>query len=195
MQRHLHLIISLLLYTVCAGTAWAASVKISVGSQEGAPKSDIAVPISLAGASAVGAIEFDLAYDANVCTATKIEKGALAANTMLESSVSKPGRVRIALVSQAGISGDGVLATVHFTAAASAGKSNLAIEDARAWVVPKAREGMAGTQHLIDAQVIAASGTLAVTGQMPWWIFGGAFIVLLLLLAAYRKTRRRAVVP
>src|SRR4051812_38548016 len=51
-----------LLLVLWPSTAWAASVTVSVASQDAAAGKDVAVPVKLRGASAIGALEFDLVY-------------------------------------------------------------------------------------------------------------------------------------
>ncbi|MBL7062023.1 MAG: hypothetical protein ISS54_04735 [Dehalococcoidia bacterium] len=48
------------------------------------------VPVNANGASNVGSLEFELVYDPAVLEATGVEKGTLAGNAMMESSVDRP---------------------------------------------------------------------------------------------------------
>lgn len=189
---------SIVILLACAfnlPAAVAGSVKISAGSHESGAGSAIAVPIQLTGAHGLSAIEFDVTFDPNVVTAAKFEKAALASNTMMESSVSTPGRARIALVSQAGTSGDGVLATLHLVGGSS-GKTALTIENARAWALPKGHEGHTGMQHLIDVQVLSEAGSITIGGGISRVFLGSIFAALALgaIVLFFRSRRPRQAV-
>lgn len=94
---------------------------------------EVEVPINAEGASKVGSLEFVLVYDPALLEATKVEKGTLAGNAMMEPSVDIPGRVWVGMVDANGMSGDGSVAVVIFKVLAEEGTSPLTLEDIDAY--------------------------------------------------------------
>lgn len=86
------------------------------------------MPINAKGASKVGSLEFVLVYDPSVLEATKVEKGMLAGNTMMESSVETPGRVWVGMIDPNGMNGDDSVAMVSFKVLGKEGISALDLE-------------------------------------------------------------------
>lgn len=72
------------------------------------------VAVNAKGANNVGSLEFELIYDTAVLQAVGVEKGTLAGNAMIDSSVERPGRVWVGMVDSNGINGDGSLVVVSF---------------------------------------------------------------------------------
>ncbi|HEY66329.1 MAG TPA: hypothetical protein G4O02_17400 [Caldilineae bacterium] len=104
-------LVLLLTLTSCASEEEIASAPTA------APTSifeEIKLPVHAKGAGRVGSLEFVLVYDPAVLEATKVEKGALAGNAMMEFSVKTPGRVWVGMIDAQGMSGDGPLAIVFF---------------------------------------------------------------------------------
>ena len=96
----------------------------------GSGENQVTVPINLEGASNVGSISIELAYDSTVLEATDIEAGALASNAMMEYNISTPGQVIIGIIDSSGINGEGVVAEIGFNVIDSDGTSSLTLDTA-----------------------------------------------------------------
>lgn len=171
-------------------TAGAAALTLVVGSVQGEANRSVQVPIQIKGAPNVGALQFDLVYDARVLQVDKVARGALVANALLDSNTSTPGRVRIGVVTTEGLKGDGILANVGFQVRGSAGASSaLTIENARAWDVP---------DHF-EILVNVEAGRVEVAAASPPWLLIAALVVavviVLFLLLLVRRRRKSARTP
>lgn len=76
----------------------------------------VKVPIMVKEAKQVGSLELLMTYDPTVLKATKVEKGVLANNAMMEFSIDKPGRVWIGIIDAQGMNGNGSIALIHLQA-------------------------------------------------------------------------------
>lgn len=179
---------------VCASLVWAmtasaAALTVRVATREGEGGSTVQLPIEVAGAAKVGALQFDLVYDPQVVQADTVTRGALGGNALLDFNSSVPGRLRVGIVTTDGLQGDGVLANVNFKITGRAGaNSALTVENARAWETPS---------HL-EVLVNSEAGRVSVTAGSPGWMVlggGAAFAVLLLLLLLFALSRRRKPTP
>ncbi|PKB64904.1 MAG: hypothetical protein BZY80_01565 [SAR202 cluster bacterium Io17-Chloro-G2] len=74
----------------------------------------VQVPINLKGAYQVGSLELVLTYEPSVLEVTGVANGDLAGDAIIESLVSTPGKVWIAMISADGVTGDGPMAMVSF---------------------------------------------------------------------------------
>ena len=74
----------------------------------------VQVPINLKGAYQVGSLEFVLNYEPSLLEVTGVAKGELAGDAIIESVVSTPGKVWIAMIAAGGVTGDGSVAVVSF---------------------------------------------------------------------------------
>ena len=74
----------------------------------------VQVPINLKGAYQVGSLEFVLNYEPSLLEVTGVAKGDLAGDAIIESLVSAPGKVWIAIIAADGVTGDGSVAVVSF---------------------------------------------------------------------------------
>jgi len=74
----------------------------------------VRVPINLKGAYQLGSLEFVLAYEPSLLEFTGVAAGDLAGDAIIESLVSTPGKVWIAMIDADGVTGDGSLAVVSF---------------------------------------------------------------------------------
>lgn len=178
------------LFVLTVAVASAAAMTISTGALEGQSGGTIQVPLQLTGAPEVGALHLELLYDPKVLSPEAVTKGALAGNNaLLESNLSRPGRVVFGLVTLDGIKGDGTLATVKFKVIGDAGaKSALHFENCAAWESGTHAEVLVNTQ---DGQVTVAAG-------FPSWLLFAliAFgILLILLVIIFVLMRRRQPAP
>lgn len=75
---------------------------------------EVHIPIQAQDAEYVGSLHVELAYDATVLEATRVEMGELADDAMIEYNVDRPGQVVIGVISGTGMSGSGAAAAVTF---------------------------------------------------------------------------------
>lgn len=103
-------------------------VVLAGGGGGGDGDGDVVVPINVQGASNVGSISIEMAYDSTVLEATGVESGELASNAMMEFNIDNPGLVVIGIVDSSGINGDGAVAEVGFNVIDSEGTSSLSLD-------------------------------------------------------------------
>lgn len=72
------------------------------------------VPVYLNGANNVGSLEFVLVYEPGVLEVTKVERGALAHNAIIDFGNRTSGRLWVGLIDTDGINGDGPVAVISF---------------------------------------------------------------------------------
>lgn len=76
--------------------------------------SSVDVPVYLKGANNVGSLEFVLVYEPAVLEITKVERGTLAANAIIDFGKRTSGRLWVGLIDANGIDGDGPVAVISF---------------------------------------------------------------------------------
>jgi hypothetical protein len=171
-----------------------AALSLRLPTVEARSGGTVDVPISVAGASGIGAIQFEVVFDPAIVTTDTVTRGPLAAGALIEFNPNKPGRLFVALATLEDINGDGVFVTARFKVTGKAGQgSTLAMENAEAWE---------GKSHL-PVVLKTEAGNLKVVGGLPWWsliallIAVGVIALLLLWLLLRRRrtaTREPAVV-
>ena len=87
-----------LLTVACVVSLSAAAMTLKLPQMEGAAGSTVEVPIDVAGAEKVGALQFEIVYDSTVLEAQGAKAGSLASDSLVEAKTDKPGRLFIALV-------------------------------------------------------------------------------------------------
>ena len=177
------------LVLICLGLALlvaaasAANVTLSVQSQTVASGGTATVPIAIAGASSIGAMDLTVTYDPAVLAFVEAKTGALSTNGMVQANGTTPGTVRIAFVDSAGINGDGVILTLAFTSKGANGASSK---------VDLVSRGVYNLDR-VDVPVTTAGGTVTIGsgGKSPLpagiaivALFGAGFV------AAGRRKRR-----
>ena len=108
-------ILILFLLSLAVGAATAANVTLSVQSQTAPSGGTVTVPIAIAGASSIGAMDLTVTYDPAILKFVEAKTGALSTNGMVQANGTRPGTVRIAFVDSKGVTGDGAI-NVAFTA-------------------------------------------------------------------------------
>jgi hypothetical protein len=156
-----------------------------VGSVTTRANQEVDIPITLAGATNLGALELVLTYDPAILEAKSAERGALlGSNALVEYYANPSGRLAVTLVSQDGVTGDGPVVNARFLVKGQAGqKSALRLENVRAWD---------GKTHL-DFLITTSAGEFTVAGGWPWWLIALAIVlalVLLLLIVVVFRRRR-----
>ena len=155
---------------------------VAIGSIIGSTNQEAEIPITLTGATGLGALELVLTYDPAILEAKSAERGSLlSSNSLVEYFVNPSGRLAVTLVSQDGVTGDGPVVMAHFLVKGPAGqKSALRLENVRAW-----------KGHL-DFLVTTTAGEFTVGGSgWPWWwiaVAAGAVLLLLLLMKVARRS-------
>jgi hypothetical protein len=176
--------------------AAAAPVTLSVSSPTTGVSQEVVVPIRIKGAAAVGAVEMDLTYDPAVLQAGLVDKGEAASSTLLEVNAIGSGRIRMALVSQDGLSGDGAIVNAHFLVRADASeKTGLNLQHVRVWTIDKSNPS---SPRLVDALVKTEPGEVVIAGGWPLWmaaalaVGAGLLVALIVVMRKRKRPRRRA---
>lgn len=162
-----------------------AAVTLRAPTVQAAAGATVEVPIVMTGASGIGALQLELAFDAGVVRVESVTRGALAgANALLEFNAEPPGRLAIAIATLDDLKGDGPIALARLKVVGEPGQTTaLAIRSAEAW------EG--ASRQPVQVQI--ESGRLAVTGAaIAWWLWAlGAVVLAALLMVLALALRRR----
>ena len=193
-MMHMFVLVSLVMAGVLWATAgYAATITVRVASAKAASGEEVEIPITVEGASGIGAVQLELTYDPSVLEAQAVEKGALVGdNTLLDFNVAEPGRLIVGLVTLDGVDGDGDLLVTKFLVTGETDqKSPLGLENVQAW------EG----ETRLDVLVTAESGEFTVSAAglplpLPLLvaILLGVLGLLLLLIILRRRQPQPAVV-
>ena len=84
---------------------------------------EVKIPVLLEGAANIGSLEFVLSYEPTALEVTGVEKGSMANNALLDSSIRTPGLVWVGMIDANGISGDGPAAIITFAVVGEAESS------------------------------------------------------------------------
>jgi hypothetical protein len=182
----LALISAITMLVLFGGSALGASISVSIDDATGSPESKTEVPIDLAGASNVGAMDIVLTYDPSVLSASSVEKGELTKDSMLESNKSVPGIIAIAIADTRGINGDGSVAIIAFDVVGQLETTSpLTLEDVKANDV----------NTFTDILVTTTSGTFTITEKgvplSPMMIGIIALVIILIAVGVIFAVRRR----
>ena len=163
-----------------------AAITLTLPEAAGSPGAVVKVPIAVQGAKGCGAIQFDLTYDPSVLEAKEAEEGAVLGGAMLTSNVARPGCLKVALISQQPLAGDGELAVAVFSVKTS-GACPLGLVNARAW------------DHAsnLDMLVSVAPGRFAAAGGggATLWIVLACLAGAVVLVVAVILRRKRTTKP
>ena len=88
MKRSLLILLALGLFVAAAS---AANVTLSIQSQNVAPGGTATVPIAVAGATSIGAMDLTVTYDPAVLAFVEAKTGALSTNGMVQANGTTPG--------------------------------------------------------------------------------------------------------
>lgn len=168
--------------------ALAVTVTMRAPSLEAAAGGAVEVPLELAGASGIGALQFELIYDPAVIQPDTVTRGALAGgNALIDFNPNNAGRLIIGVATLDEIKGDGPIATARFKVVGQAGQSStLAIKSGEAW------EGASHQAVLVKTE----DGTLTVVGSaapawLKWLLIAlGALALLFILFVLIRRKRQ-----
>jgi hypothetical protein len=145
----------------------------------GATGSEVKVPVDIEGSKGCGALQFNVTYDPAVLEAKGVEEGGVLSGAMLTCNVAAPGVLKVAVIAQQPLSGDGTLAVVTFRVVGG-GNCPLGIDGPRAW------------EHAsnLEMQVAVAPGQFTAGGvRLPMVLIAGICGATLLLVAVATDTR------
>lgn len=91
-----------------AKTVAAAAISIT-------PSSDNSYVIYGSGMEGVAGIDLNISYDSALLSSPTVQQGVLISGAMLVSNTSRPGSIRIAIISPTDFTGSGAIATIYFT--------------------------------------------------------------------------------
>ena len=171
---------------LAAGTARADTLSVSIGSADGAPGSEITIPVSVTDAKDLGAFQAEMEFDPSVLELEGIHAGPLLEDALLDSNVARPGKVKIGFVKLAGVNGSGVLFNARFAVTGKSGtSSSVSLQEIGAWEQSSHRE----------IRVSPDPGSITVAGNvlplsLPTLI-GAGVAILLVLIIVIRLMRRR----
>jgi len=175
------LMIGIMLLLALVGASAAAGVTVSVADTSVGTGGKADIPVTISGADKMGGMDLTVTYDPAVLSYTGVKQGDLIKNGMIEAHETKPGTLNIGFVNPAGISGDGTLFTLGFTAPGAKGTTS---------PVTLVNRGGFTTNHL-DVPATMTSGTVTVTGKnfLPVGTEAiiSALVAAVLLIGASRK--------
>jgi len=168
-----------------AGQASAATLTLSPELIEGAPGSEVEVPIVVGGSKGLEGLQFLLTFDPSVVRNIGVQLGPLAGAGELNVKVREPGKLRIAMYPEKAINGDGTLLVARFEVLGAVGGSTaIELADARAWEFGESRP--------LEMLVAVTSGGVTVVRGLglPRGVLLIGVGVLLLLVVGTVMTRR-----
>lgn len=165
-----------------------AGLAVSVGDVQGAPNTDVEIPIDLKGAAGVGAMRIEVTYDPAVISVRDVKGGDLASGALVVGNTATPGLVTISVAHATGFSGDGKVALLVARPAGQDGdRSPLTLQNVTA--------NHFQTKALIpttlsNGEFTVGRGTGGAGGGGVWIIVGlmGLIVVGALLYAFTRRT-------
>ena len=179
------IIIGILLMLVFAVQVNAAGVSIKIDDMSVEQGSKSMIPVSVAGASKLGAMDIKMEYDPAVLKFVDAELGEISTNGIIESNEVSPGTVPLSFADTKGISGDGTLIELNFEVTGAVGSSTKIEIKARAYGI-----------DLKDISAETNGGTITVSEKVfpVHFLFFGvagvaglAFLIFLFLLVTRRK--------
>jgi hypothetical protein len=135
----------------CGGTKGNTTSLPTAAATAASAVKDLKVPVNLKEARNIGSLHMEIVYDPAVLSATNVEAGDLAVNSMVEFNSSAPGRVKVGVVDASGINGDGTLLTVSFKALDKNKSSQLKLENLECY----------NAKTLYDIVVSASPGSIS----------------------------------
>lgn len=115
------------------GTASAAAVIVTIPSSSVGAGAKATIPVTVSGASNLGAMDLTITYDPAILKFSKAELGELSTNGLVEGNEALPGVAKISFADTKGISGDGTLLKVTFDVVGVKGASTTLNAGAKAY--------------------------------------------------------------
>jgi hypothetical protein len=132
-MKKLSIIFLALMGLLLIGTASAAAVMVTIPSGTVGTGAKATIPVTVAGASNLGAMDLTIAYDPSVLKFSRAELGGISTNGLVEGNEIQPGLAKISFADTKGISGDGTLLQVTFDVIGTNGASTTLNGDAKAY--------------------------------------------------------------
>ncbi len=173
----------ILLACLLAATASAAPVGLGFEAKSGPGGGSVEIPVVADGAVGLGAIQFDVVYDAAVLELTAVAAGGLLPGAMLDWNVVEPGRARLAAaMSQAVTQAGGPLVILTFTVMDGDDTTvPLSLHEVLAWEYERS----------LEMSVAPRAGSFTRTGtSVLLWVAAAAALVLVAVAVAFVARRR-----
>jgi hypothetical protein len=113
-MRKTSVYIVILAMILLISTATAAGVVVTVNSATAGTGTSATLPVSVSGASNLGAMDVVITYDPAVLKFSKAELGDLSTNGIVEANELQAGTTKISFADTKGISGDGTILKLTF---------------------------------------------------------------------------------
>jgi hypothetical protein len=165
-MRFKTIIFVMLALALLAGTASAAAMQVAIGSPQSGAGKTVIIPVTVSGASNLGAMDMQVTYDPALLKLAGAQMGSLSPNGVAEANEPQAGTVLISFVDSQGITGSGDVVKITFDVLGSTGASSTLTLQARAYDL-----------DLKDIPVTAKSGSVTVGS-------GKSGIELLLIISA-----------
>jgi hypothetical protein len=178
MMKLKFIFIMVLAAALLAGTASAAATQVAIGAPQGGAGTTVTIPVTVSGASNIGAMDLQVTYDPAVLKLSGAQMGTLSANGVVEANEPQAGTALVSFVDTQGISGSGEVVKITFNVLGTTGAYSPLTLQARAYDL-----------DLKDVPVAAQSGSVTVGGGKSG--IETAVIVLSVGIGAFFYGRRR----
>ena len=122
-MKKLSIIFLAMMGLLLIGTASAAAVIVTIPSGSVGAGAKATIPVTVSGASNLGAMDLTISYDPAILKFSKADLGELSTNGIVEGNEIQPGVAKISFVDTKGISGDGTLLRITFDVVGTNGAS------------------------------------------------------------------------
>lgn len=163
--------------------ARAETVTLDVQPMEAQQDADVAVPVRIENPQGLGALQLLVTYDPARLEGKGAEAGDVLAG-IVEAHVIEPGRMRVALVTNAGVHGAGILLRLSFRTRAT-GAASIGLAEAKAWQQETGHAMAVGAR----GGTLTVGGTSAAEDVLPMPLLIGAGIIILLGLLVIARRR------
>lgn len=172
-------IIGIIILSALIGCAGAASVTVSVSDSSIGAGGTADIPVTISGADNMAGMDLTVTYDPGVLEFTGVKQGDLTKNGLVEANEVLPGTVNIGFVNPAGISGDGTLYTLGFTAVGEKGASSpVTLVNRGAFNLDRLDVPLAVTGGTVTVgdKAMAAIGTEVVLGALALAVLAAVYL-------------------
>jgi len=179
-------ILAVVVMWLLAATAVAqGAMTVLVGDVKGPHAQDVEIPIEVKGASGVGAMHIEMAYDPAVLSVKEVQAGDLASGGMVVGNTTASGLVTISVAHASGFSGDGVVAKVVARVSGKGGATS-----------PLNLQNVTANHFQTKAVIptIVTNGTFteggSAAGTAGIWVFAGLIALVVFGAGMYAFTRK-----
>jgi hypothetical protein len=176
-----NVIIGICILLALVSVVSAAGVTVSVADSSIGTGGKADIPVTVSGADRMGGMDMTITYDPAVLKFTGVKPGDLTKNGLIEANETRPGTINIGFINIDGISGDGNLFTVGFTAVGQSGTSSpVKLTNRKAFRI-----------DLLDVPLTLKSGTITIaekkTAPIGTEVIICAISFAVLFMAVYRR--------